>query len=328
MPKTTKISKPYERLLADKTPQKRRTTKKKSLNKLSKLSEIKEGFAKGLHGTKIWYQSRGSGLPIVFCNGLGCSTFYWKHIAPHFEKKAQVIQFDWRAHGNSTHPKDPSKMTIDGLAKDLNSVLKALKIQKAVLVGHSMGVQVMLHFYKLYPKKALALIPCLGTFKNPLDTFYNSPKLQYIFEAMYIFNHLFPKLSQTVGKLVRANPLNYQVGGLFQMLNPGLADRKAIKQYMDHLTKIDPVLLSKLIKSMQNHSAESVLKKISVPTLIFAGEKDKFTPMWIAKKMHKMIAHSELQIIRKASHVALVEQPELINLRLEKFLRETFRQDI
>lgn len=314
------------------TPAKKRRTTRKTgrKNKLSQLLSYKEGFVTSHDKTKIWYQSSGEGIPLIFCNGLGCSTFYWKHVAPHFQKIAgvQVILFDWRAHGKSGKPKNEENMTIDDLCKDLQAVMKKLKIKKAVLAGHSMGTQILYHFYSLHPNKVAGLIPCFGTFQNPVDTFYNLPLFKYIFEGIYIFNHLFPKVSNGIGKIMRSNPFSYQIGGLLKMLNPGLADKQVIKEYLDHITSVDPVLLSKLTRSLQEHTAEPLLKKIKVPTLIFAADQDQFTPVWLSKKMHRLIPKSELLVIKKASHVALIEQPELINLRIEKFLRERLKQDI
>ena len=77
-----------------------------------------------------------------------------------------------------------------------------------------------------------------------------------------------------------------------------------------------------LLKSAQEHTAEDMLKTIKVPTMIVAGEHDQFTPMWISKKMHRLIPESELFVMNKATHAGLVEQPDLINLRIEKFIQE------
>src|SRR5205823_5836210 len=72
----------------------------------------------------------------------------------------------------------------------------------------------------------------------------------------------------------------------------------------------------------QEHTAEDVLKTIQVPTLNVAGELDQFTPMWTSKKMNQLIPKSELFIMHSATDAGLVEQPDLINFRIEKFVRE------
>jgi pimeloyl-ACP methyl ester carboxylesterase len=59
-----------------------------------------------------------------------------------------------------------------------------------------------------------------------------------------------------------------------------------------------------------------------VPTLVVAGERDLFTPRHLSLEMAQRIRGAELLEIPRGSHAALIEQPELVNLRLEKFLRE------
>ncbi len=295
--------------------------------KLAELSALKEGFATSYDGTKIWYRSMGKGPPLVFCNGLGCSTFYFKHISEYFKHKYQVILFDWRAHGQSQRPAKDESMSVDAVTLDLKAVLDHLGIKKATLVAHSMGVQIVYNFYAAYPKRVSALIPCFGTFGRPMDTFYDLTLSKYVFEWVYIFNHLFPRVAAKMGSLTEKNPFWFQMGSVLKMFNPGLVDKDILREYIDHFTSVDPVLLTKLLRSMQEHSAEADLKKIKVPALIFAGDQDKFTPVWIAKKMHHLIPKSELMIIKNASHVGLAEQPALINLRIEKFLKERLKNN-
>ncbi len=101
-----------------------------------------------------------------------------------------------------------------------------------------------------------------------------------------------------------------------------MASKKEAEIYIDHILGIDPEFFTHLLKSIQSHSSEAILKKIKVPTLIVGAENDQFTPVWISKKMHRTIPKSELFIMKKSTHAALLEQPELINLRIDKFLRE------
>lgn len=290
--------------------------------KLVQISQTREGYTESFDGTRIWYRSVGQGIPIVCCNGLGCSTFYFSYQEDYFKRHFQFITWDYRGHGKSEAPKVRKNHTIEALTHDLISVMKVLDIKKAIMMGHSMGTQVLYEFYARHSEKCLSLIPCFGTFEKPIDTFLDSPASKYVFEVIYIFNHLFPRLSHLLGLLMIKNPLWFQVGGFLKMMKPYLADKRIMRQYMEHIVNVDPIFLSKLTKSMQQHTAESSLKNIKVPTLILGAEEDVFTPVWLSKKMHHLIPDSELFIVKKGSHVALVEQPELINLRIEKFIQE------
>ena len=301
-----------------------KTLKTKSRRtKLAEFLSEEEGFALSRDGTRIWYHASGNGLPMVFLNGLGCSTFYWKHLHSHFKNKAKVVLLDWRGHGRSQAPKNPENMTIEHLTNDLLAVLNKLGIKKAVFLGHSMGIQILFNFYAHHSKRVMGLVPCFGTFGRAIDNFYNLKNISRpVFEALYLFNHIFPNASRKIGATLTKNPFWYQIGGLLKMHNPGLADRQVLREYLDHLTSIDAILLAKLTRSMGDYDAEPILKNIKVPTLIFAADQDQFTPVWLSKKMHRLIPKSEILILKKATHVGLIEQPELLNLRIEKFITD------
>lgn len=296
--------------------------KVKKVNKSPKSAL--EDYATSADGTRIWYAAEGrlDLTPIVFCNGLGCSTFFWKHLHAFLKRNRMVVLFDWRGHGKSTLPKKPENISIDCLCADLDAVITKLKLKKAILIGHSMGVQTLYRYYEKHPSQVAALIPCFGTYERPLETFYDMTGSKYFFLLVYLFNHLFPRLATTVSGLIAKNPFWFQMGSALKMLNPGLADKKVLRQYIDHITQLDPVLFANLMEGMQEYSARHVLPKVKVPTLIVAGEQDTFTPLWTAKKMNKLIPRSELFVIKKATHVGLVEQPALINLRIEKFFEK------
>lgn len=290
--------------------------------RLSRQARVTEGHVPSKDGTSIYYHSVGRGSPIVCCNGLGVSTFFWKKLERAFSPHAQVVTWDYRGHGRSADPKDLHNCTTDDLVADLKAVLDALDIQKAILFGHSYGVQVILEFYRQYPKRVRALVLGMGTYGRPLDTFYNFPLSRSIIDVICRFTVLFPALGNWVGRLLLDNPASFYIGGLLKVMNTALMPKEAAEQYIRHITRLDAVFFAYLCQNAQEHSAESVLPHISVPTLIFAGEDDTFTPLWLSKKMHRLIPDSELCVVRKGSHAALVEQPDLINLRLEKFIQD------
>lgn len=299
-----------------------RAISKSGRGRLVEVAQTREGYVRSFDGTRIWYKSVGRGPALMLCNGLGCSTFYFSYLIDYFKRTHQVISFDYRGHGKSEMPRVARNHTIFSLTQDTLAVMNHLGVKKAIFVGHSMGTQVLYEFYARYPDRCRALIPAFGTFQKPMDTFLDSPLSKYVFEVIYVFNHLFPRLSHLIGTLLVKNPLWFQVGGFLKLMKPYLVDRKIMEQYMDHIIHVDPIFLSKLTRSLQQHTAEANLKKIKIPVLILGAEDDTFTPLWLSKKMHHMIPKSELFVVKKGSHVALVEQPELIHLRIEKFFNE------
>ncbi len=307
-----------------KVPNYKKTVKKNA--KLAQLVSLREGKVKSFDKTSIYYRSTGNGFPIIFCSGFGVPNLFLKYIENFFKQNYQTIVWDYRGHGESENPKKIENSTVEALVEDCKAVLDRLKIKKAVLLGYSLGTQVIFEFYRRYPNRVAGLIACLGTYGRPMDTFFNSPYAKYLYEFVTLFATLFPKQGNWISRFLLKNPLSFQLGGLLKIVDTGLASKEDVAIYIDHILKLKPEFFTTFLESVQKHSTETILKKIKIPTLIIGAENDQFTPVWISKKMHRLIPKSELFILKKATHAAIVELPELINLRIEKFLRERVAQ--
>ena len=104
--------------------------------------------------------SYGSGGPaVVCCNGIGVSTFFWKYVARYFASQRQVVTWDYRGHNRSTKARRllPANYTMERNAQDLLAVMDANGVEKAVLLGHSMGCQVILEFWRQFPDRVAGL---------------------------------------------------------------------------------------------------------------------------------------------------------------------------
>ena len=294
--------------------------------------KIISGYAKSFDGTDIWYKSSGEGLPLIFCNGLGVSIFFWKYIELRFREFCRVVLWDYRGHCRSGMP-NSEDYTMSANAKDLLAVMDKLNIKKAVMGGHSMGVQVIFEFYRLFPDRVLGLIPILGPYEHPANTFLNLPEklINPLFYRTYNLVMKRPRFAKSVwNRIMRisfAFNLAKVVGRIspkLYFINPDFATEEDFRPYFEHLRFLDITVFFKMAKCMQEHSAADILEKIKVPTLIIAGEYDIFTPAWVSQKMKELIPNSEILVIKKGSHGALVEQPELMNLRIEKFIKTHF----
>ena len=62
--------------------------------KLREIASLREGFARSFDGTEIYYRSVGRGTPIICCNGVGVSTFFWPYFEQHFRASHQVVTWD------------------------------------------------------------------------------------------------------------------------------------------------------------------------------------------------------------------------------------------
>jgi pimeloyl-ACP methyl ester carboxylesterase len=323
-------------------PQKNVKTSERNRGSFGALHDATGRQISSFDGSLIHTKTVGHGRPeIVCCNGLGVGSFFWMYLERALRTHHQFTTWDYRGHGRSELKKNPRNYNLDALVSDLKAVLdrptdarterknnhkagshSSNQTNRPVLVGHSLGVQVILEFYRRWPERVGGMVLCFGTYGRPMDHFYNTKLSRYFFKAIYEVALAFPRESNFVTRLLLKNPLAFFMGGLLKIMHTGMINRQDMDNYINHLLTVDPVFFQMLLKSAQEHSAEPVLRSIQVPTLIIAGELDHFTPVWISKKMHRMIPNSELLVMHKASHAGLVEQPDLVNLRIEKFLRE------
>src|SRR5437762_2778648 len=110
-----------------------------------------------LDGQRVHYENHGKGHEaMVFVHGWTCNLSFWSRQVPAFEGKIRVIAIDLPGHGMSDKPQ--INYTMDLFARAVDAVLRDAGVDRAVLVGHSMGTPVIREFYRKYPQKTLALV--------------------------------------------------------------------------------------------------------------------------------------------------------------------------
>jgi pimeloyl-ACP methyl ester carboxylesterase len=289
------------------------------------MTAQRAGFARADDGMELYYRVVGSGPPMVCCNGVGVSTFFYKYIVEHFSDRYSVVLWDYRGHGRSSMPPeiDKADLSMRRNATDLATVLDASGIQgPAILLGHSMGCQVILEFASCYPDRVRALVPMFGTFARPLDTFYDWPHSRRVFRVVEAVAARAGKLGTRMLLPLYANPLAFAVGKASGMVDKHYADRVDVNKYMEHLVHMDARVFLRMVSQMADHDLTEQLPAIEAPTLIIAGEKDLFTPLHRSEAMNRLIRGSEMMVLAEGSHAAIVEHPETINRRIDRFLEE------
>lgn len=111
-----------------------------------------------LDGNKIHYYDIGSAKnknALIFVHGWTCNAGFWEDSYSAFPNY-RVIAVDLIGHGQSDKPK--TMYSMEYFAKSVEAVMKNAKVQKAVLVGHSMGTPVARQFFRLYPDKVLGIV--------------------------------------------------------------------------------------------------------------------------------------------------------------------------
>lgn len=273
-------------------------------------------------GTWIFWESAGTGGPaIVLCDGVGCAGYIWRRLAPELARRHRVIHWNYRGHGRSGHPHDPERVTVADAADDLRAVLDAAGEERVVLAGHSMGVQVVLEAYHRAPERVAAMVLVCGSPGRPLDSFHDSPLLGVVFPYVKELVLLVPHLVRAVFQKILPTRLALEIGLMIEV-NRQLLPPEDMAQYLGELAGVDPAVFVRTLADAARHDATEYLPEVDVPTLVVAGERDGFTPLRRSMAMQAMIPRSDLLVLPAGTHTGPLEHPELVALRLQKFLSE------
>ncbi len=289
------------------------------------MTQQRAGFARTEDGLQLYWRAVGEGPPIICCNGVGVSTFFWKYVAEHFQETHTVVLWDYRGHGRSSLPDHPESadLSIEVNASDIAVIRKAVGIQEpAVLMGHSMGCQVILEAAKQRPAEVAALVPMFGTFGRPLDTFMDNPHSRKVFGVVSKLSSMGGRQGARMLLPLYASPIAFALGRYTGVVDKHYAQKIDIDRYLEHLGHMDQRVFMRMVHLIADHDMEEHLPEIGAPTLVIAGEKDLFTPLHRSERMVELIPDAELLVIAEGSHAAIVEHPDTINQRVTRFLHQ------
>lgn len=285
------------------------------------LTYDQQGFAHAEDGTRLFYGVRGSGWPtVVLSDGIGCDGFAWTHLHEMLSSRHRVVHWHYRGHGRSGAPVDRDRVDIVQHARDLERVLMHLKVDRAVLAGHSMGVQVSLEGYRLMPFRTQGLGLFCGSYGKVTETFHGTGTLKSVLPKVIAFADKNRGLARALwGRLPPR--MSYLLATASGELDGAVLEADFLP-YIKHMASVDPLLFLDMLHAAGEHNAEDLLTEIQVPTLVVAAERDTFTPAPLADYMAKKIPGAELFVVQGASHAAPVEQPLLVFERFEEFIQE------
>lgn len=285
------------------------------------MRRMKHGSVKGADNTDIHYESWGEGMTLAFADGIGCFGYAWKYLWNYFETTSRIVHNHYRGHGKSGTPNDQSNLTIQDLCEDLVRVFDDDGTDKAVLFGHSMGCQVIFEFYRMFPDRVAGLVPVCGSYGHPLRTFHGSDTMDKIFPLLYTVFVLTPWVVNPIWKNLVPTKIGLEIAKRTE-INPNLVKNEDFMPYLEDISTVEPKIFAKMLDHAAQHTTEDLLPEIEVPTLIVAAERDGFTPMWLSEKMKETIPGAQMLVLPTGTHTGPIEFPELINLRVEKWLRE------
>ena len=252
-------------------------------------------------------EGRANATPVVFLHGFPFSHEMWKEQLRAASAEHRTIAYDLRGHGKSYVGE--AQFTVEHHVDDLIGLMDFWKIQKAVVVGLSMGGYITLRALERNPERFIAAVLC--DTKSEYDT--NEGRVKRFESMKAVREHGSAVFAEAFAKIVFA-PETFTT-------NP------AAVSFIKNIIKATPPLsiAGTLLALASRTDTTSSLSKIKVPTLILVGEKDVTTPPENSQMMHANIPGSELHIIPRAAHMSNLENPDVFNEHLMNFMRRVCR---
>ena len=145
---------------------------------------------------------------IVFNPGLCSDNTLWELQIRYFnEQGKKILIHNYRGHFSSQGRMKINEVGFNTITNDLNFILNYLNIQNAILLGHSMGVNICLEFTRKFPEKVYALVLISGTIFPPLKTMFNFKTMGLIPHFLNFLQQSFPNTYKSLWKDLLFNPL-------------------------------------------------------------------------------------------------------------------------
>ena len=290
------------------------------------MADDPTSFALGPDGTRLFVRSREGGhaagdVHALLSDGILCDGFIWKYLWEELAPVVPLVHWHYRGHGRSGAPVDPDRIDIAAHAQDLDAVRRHVGDPPVVLFGHSMGCQVALEAYRQRPHGVRGMVLLCGSFGNVLSTFHNTPMLELVLPKLLDIALKAPDVVRAVWSRLPPQ-LALKIALKAGEIDPERVHAEDMLPYLSHMTHVDFPMFLRMLRAAGEHTAGDLLAHVDVPVLVVAGDRDSFTPSFLASAMAEALPRGELMMVQGGTHVAPIEQPELIDARIAQFLRD------
>jgi len=234
----------------------------------------------------------GTGSLVLFLHGIRGNRRNWARQIEFFSQRFQAAAWDARGYGDSEDYEGP--LQFDHFTGDVLRVAEHLKAPKLHLVGLSMGGRIARNVALHYPDRLLSLTLISST--PGFDALSAEGVKRFVTE----------RRSRTPQSL--------------QQLIGSRASRAAYTELLDSVSRIHEISYQKTLEASVAQDRAAPIEKISVPTLVIAGEEDTVYPPELAREMARRIPGAELLMLEGTGHLANLEQPERFNTAVQNFL--------
>ncbi|OCA87957.1 alpha/beta hydrolase [Bacillus sp. FJAT-27225] len=259
------------------------------------------------NGIEFYYELHGEGPPLVLLEGLGYASWMWARQVEELSKQFQVVIFDNRGVGYTDKP--DMEYSIQLFAEDTAALLKALNIEKAHILGVSMGGFIAQELAICHPEMVDKLILCSTSFGGTNSIPIPKETLEIMLQGASKGSD--PERA----RYAVSTALNLETVEQNQdILDFIIAEQKKNPQPKE--------AYQRQLFAGASFNAEDRVQTISAETLIIAGSGDRVVPYENARLLNEQIAGSRVAIIEQTGHLFFMEAPEETNQLIINFLNE------
>jgi 3-oxoadipate enol-lactonase len=251
-------------------------------------------------GAKIYWDEQGQGEPVLLIMGLGWASNMWHRTRPVLAARHRTLAFDNRGAGRSDVPPGPYSMAL--LASDAAAVLDAAGVERAHLLGASMGGMIAQEFALQYPNRLRSLILASTAAGGPRAVQADPEAIQLLFRRD-------PNPEERAKAAV---PFIYDSGTPRERIDQDLA---VLSEWYPH-----PEGYLAQLQGILAWEADSRLSKITAPTLVINGENDRLVPSANGSLIAERIPGAKLVLLPHASHIITTDQSAAAHQALLEFL--------
>jgi pimeloyl-ACP methyl ester carboxylesterase len=269
-------------------------------------------YATADDGVRLYYEDTGEGVPIVFVHEFAGDHRSWEPQVRYFSRRHRCIAYAARGYPPSDVPETVDSYSQQRAAADIRSVLDGAGIERAHVVGLSMGGFATLHFGLDYPERALSLVAAgigYGAEKTREAEFRQAAE-----QAAQGFE---TKGSRAFAEVYGSSAARVQ----FEAKDP-----RGWREFVDQLGQHSPLGAANTMRGVQArrpslYDLEDRFRQLAVPTLIVAGDEDdnSLQPSLFLKRT---IPASGLLVLPKTGHTINLEEPAAFNQAVADFLAQ------
>lgn len=249
------------------------------------MSQIK------VKGLNINYETKGKhGKHVILLHGWGQNIEMMNYVAEFLSNNFKVYNLDFPGFGKSDEPE--VAWSNEDYVEFLKEFVDKLKIQNPIIIGHSFGCRVGLYYAYKYPAHKMVLTGAAGIV---------APR--------------------TIGWYIRV--YSYKLGKILLKPFKGLSNKLRANAGSEDYKNASEVMKGTLVKCV-NFDITPYLKDIKPETLLVFGTNDTATPLWMGKKMEKLMPNAALVTFEGDDHYAYFHQGDRFNRVLEAFLKADY----